>query len=162
MKTLLLLRHAKAEKEIFGQADFDRSLSKRGLRDAQHLGDKLLHLQKNIDLIVSSPALRTAQTAQIIAEGLQYPSAIEWDKKLYHASAKGIQDVILETDSTINTLLLVGHNNGISELAFDYFAGLSDYLPTCGLLALQIDTDNWQDIPQSEKRYLFTVFPERE
>jgi len=59
-------------------------------------------------------------------------------------------------------LLLVGHNNGLSELAFDYFAGLSDYLPTCGLLALQIDTDNWQDIPQSEKKYLFTVFPVRE
>ncbi len=162
MKTLLLLRHAKAEKEILGQADFDRALSKRGIRDAHHLAEKLLSLQKNIDLIVSSPALRTAQTAQIIAERLQYPSVIEWDKKLYHASAKGIQDVILETDSTINTLLLVGHNNGLSELAFDYFAGLIDYLPTCGLLALQIDTDNWQDILQNEKRYLFTILPERE
>ena len=68
VRTLVLLRHAKADNP-FGMADADRPLTERGLRDARAAG-RWLAQQALPELVLCSPARRTRQTWQAVAEQL--------------------------------------------------------------------------------------------
>ena len=73
MKTLYIVRHAKAQEAQPGLADFDRKLTHRGEDQAEQVS-KILHKHSaKIDVILASPAARALATAQIIAHGIHYP-----------------------------------------------------------------------------------------
>src|SRR6266480_3652337 len=83
MKTLLLLRHAKSSKEDPGLRDFDRPLNERGVMDARLVGDFIRQQKIQPDLIISSPAERARQTADLVlkAAGLKIELGAEtWSK----------------------------------------------------------------------------------
>ena len=72
MKKLFLIRHAKSSWEDFNLDDFDRPLNNRGEKDAPFMGKLLKKKKPKPDLIISSPALRTKLTAQIMAKEIGY------------------------------------------------------------------------------------------
>ena len=72
MKTLYLIRHAKSSWAEGGLSDFDRSLNKRGKRDALQMGKRLKALGVTPGVVISSPAKRAITTAQKIADELGY------------------------------------------------------------------------------------------
>ena len=74
MKSVLILRHAKSEWGNPGQADFDRPLAKRGLEDAPRMGQVLARFNYVPDRILSSPAQRARQTAELVAQACGYQS----------------------------------------------------------------------------------------
>jgi phosphohistidine phosphatase len=63
MKTLLILRHAKSSWKENGLADHDRSLNKRGRRDAPRIGELLRERGLVPDMILSSSATKKAALA---------------------------------------------------------------------------------------------------
>ena len=123
MKTLYLLRHANAAPATPPQmVDYDRTLSAQGVREALSVGRFMLSNRMQPDFVLSSSALRTTQTAQIILGILFGKDAAQvannFDKELYNAPEAKILSEIQRVDNGQRNLMVVGHNAGIAELAF--------------------------------------------
>jgi len=117
-RDLFIMRHAKSDWNHEHISDFDRPLNKRGQRDAPAMAKWMLSEKLQPEFLIVSPALRAKQTATEIIEQLGIPdSSINYDKRLYLASAETLLNVIRDTDNKINSLMLVGHNPGLENLA---------------------------------------------
>ena len=151
MKTLSILRHAKSSWDDSSISDRDRPLNRRGQRDAPLMGDRILASSIRPSLIISSPAERAWTTAKIIAQSISYPREfLQRDDRIYLAGVASLYDVISEQENGFNSIMIVGHNPGLTEFANRFVPGITTNIPTCGFVAVDIDTDNWQldkDLP---------------
>jgi phosphohistidine phosphatase len=116
-RELLILRHAKSDWETSAANDFDRPLSKRGRRDAPRVG-RFLQAQGLLpDYIVSSPAERAKQTVIAVCTEMDIDEQqINWDSRIYHASAGFLLDVLNECPDHAQRVLIAGHNPGLEIL----------------------------------------------
>lgn len=118
MRTLILLRHAVAESQRLDGRDFDRALTPAGRAEAEAAGRRLAALDSRPQLLLTSPARRTRDTADTLARCLGLAAAsVRDDATLYLATVPALRAAIARTDAVISCLLLVGHNPGLSELA---------------------------------------------
>ncbi len=145
---LLLLRHAKAVPVAEAPTDASRPLAARGERDARLIGERLRERGARLGSIVTSPATRALHTAEIVAAAQGYPrERIVVDERLYLASPAEILAVIAAFDPTLTSVLVVGHNPGLSELAAALLPELGDTeLPTCGFVALDSAGRDWASL----------------
>jgi phosphohistidine phosphatase len=161
MRRLLLLRHAKAVPVDDAIADFGRELAERGERDARRIGERLRQRNAVPDSIVASPAPRALRTAELVAAEWSYPAKrIVTDQRLYLAEPEEILVVIGEQDPKLETLLIVGHNPGLTDLAHALLPTLDvDDLPTAGIVALDSPGKNWAEISASAATLAYYEFP---
>jgi phosphohistidine phosphatase len=146
MKTLFLIRHAKASRDDPRLADRDRPLNERGLHDAPAMGKRLAKHKLDGALLVSSPALRALSTAQLIAEQLgRARKSIVIDERVYAASVTQLLAVIHGLDDAHDDALLFGHNPEFSELAAR-LAGKAVDMPTCAVARFRFDVASWADV----------------
>ena len=144
MKRLLILRHAKAEKDAPRREDFDRALSPRGASDAVEAGRLLAQRGVHPDAVLTSPARRALETARIVTRELDFPwDAIRRDKRAYLADPDTLLRLVQEGGDAAETLLLVGHNPGVSELAHALVRRFREELPTCAVVAIDCAVDTW-------------------
>ena len=149
------MRHAKTESPYTLKRDFDRMLTKTGESDAQKMGDWLKNQQLSIDQIISSSAERTRQTAQIVAAAIGIEStAIEFKDELYHATPDVFFDVIRAVSNTVNTLLIVSHNDGITHFANSLTDARIDYMQPGSVFIAQANCQNWSDFEQSTRIFM--------
>lgn len=155
MKTLLLIRHSKSDwpEEM---EDFDRPLTELGRINAPKMAELLRSKNISIDCFVSSPAVRAKETCELFSK--VYEKEFTTRDKLYRPSEDNFLSVIFDTDNNINTLALFSHNNGISNFANSLTNEIVN-LPTSGVVAYQIDCDNWTDFEMSKKKFLFFYSP---
>jgi phosphohistidine phosphatase len=147
VKRLVILRHAKAEKEPPRRADFERALTARGESDAVEMGRRLAGHRVRPDAIVASPARRALETAKIVARELDFPwKAIHLEKQAYLADPETLLDLVREFPHDVETLFLVGHNPGVSELAQTLLRGFAEDLPTCAAAAIDCAADTWAGV----------------
>ena len=118
MKRLIVVRHAKATHKP-GFADPDRPLTGRGRRDAKAAGQWLLGQRLIPDLVLCSPSLRTRQTWDRLAAelGTGHDIEVQYDSRVYLADEDDALDVIGETPDDVRTLLIVGHNPAMQQVA---------------------------------------------
>ncbi|XPV54535.1 MAG: SixA phosphatase family protein [Halarcobacter ebronensis] len=85
MKTLYIMRHADKDTSNPNIDDYDIQVTPKGLKDVENVSKKLK--EKNVlpDLLVASPALRTKQTAEIVAKELGYTKSIMYNEVLFQA-----------------------------------------------------------------------------
>ena len=160
MKTLYLVRHAKSSWEEPGLPDFDRPLMRKGIKKTELIVDFLQKRKTTIDLIVSSPAVRAYETVKIIARGLHYPvNDIKTDRKIYDGYNDRILDIIYGTSNEFNSLMISGHNPGITNLANLFLHPCIDDMPTSCVVCISFKTDRWEDIPSNEAVREFIVTP---
>ena len=153
MKTLVLLRHAKSSWKDPYLSDHDRPLNKRGKKDAPEMARRYIQQFPVPDLLISSTARRTMDTAKLFCEVLGLsPDQSESDRDLYHADAFAMLQIIGGLDNTLNTVFLVGHNPGMTVLANILQPGLTENLPTCGIAVFEV-SDHWSSfLNKSEVR----------
>jgi phosphohistidine phosphatase len=142
-RTLVILRHAKAERPA-GLADLDRPLTQRGHADAAAAGAWLVANGYRPDLVVCSPARRTRQTWHGIAIALGRVDApeVRYEMSVYSAAAEDLFELLGAVPVDRRTVLLVGHNPAMSIMsaALDQAgAGDSDGLRTSGLAVYAVD-----------------------
>lgn len=104
-------------------------------------------------LIVSSPATRAWTTAKIIAQAINYPAEfLQKEDSLYLASLDEILDVVIAQDNGFHNMMLVGHNPGMTDFVNFLVPGLTNNLPTAGVVSVQIEQDSWalHDRPATE------------
>lgn len=117
MSGLHLLRHAKAVPQEEGGPDRDRPLEQGGRRAAQALAQWIAEHRLSPALVLCSPALRARQTLDIIAPSLPLPPQILLEEGLYLANARQLLGRLREVPASIASVMLVGHNPGVYELA---------------------------------------------
>ncbi len=160
MKYLYLLRHAKSSWKDLSVSDFDRPLNKRGKKDAPKMGKFLNDRNVKVDLIISSPAKRTKETSKIIAEGIGYKNQIIFDENIYEASLEQLLALIKNLNKNLNSVMLVAHNPGLTELA-NYFVNEDiDNIPTCGIAAIKLE-NGWDEVKQNCGKLLFFEYPKK-
>ena len=143
MKTLLLMRHGKAEREHEG-SDKSRELTDRGVRQSREIGALIARHFGFVDLVVASDAVRAAQTARLAAEAASYTGQILFLPQVYEASTRTLIALIRAFPEKDSTVLLVGHNPGIEGLASDLAGTPLAHVPTAGLVVLTLP-DPWSD-----------------
>ena len=160
MKTLYLMRHAKASWEEPGVSDTDRPLVQKGIKKTNTIVDFLLKRETSIDLMISSPAVRAYETAKIVAAGLNYPiNKIKTDRKIYDGYYDRILDIIYGTSNDLNSVMIFGHNPTITNLANLFLHPGMENMSTSCVVCLSFDTDKWESIPSCEAMQEFIVFP---
>ena len=160
MKELIIVRHAKSSWKDSSLDDRERPLNKRGERDAPEIGARLARRKDRPDLIISSPAVRALTTAQIIAKRLGYPHKdIVVKDVLYGAGVVELLDVIRNIDESVATLMLFGHNPGLTELANHLGPRPIPNLPTCGVLHLKFEADVWPVVGHARGDEVLFDFP---
>ena len=162
MKTLTLIRHAKSSWDDLSLTDAERPLNRRGERDAPKMAERLLARGLKPDLIVASPAVRASTTADIIASGLGYPrDRIVRERSLYHASLDDLLDVTASQDDQLNSLVLVGHNPGLTMYANLLVPGLTHNVPTTGIVSVSLERDDWSLYVEPRASLDFFDYPKK-
>ena len=83
-------------------------------------------------------------TARVVAQALGYPPEfLQREAELYLASEDDILDVVLAQDNGFGSIMVVGHNPGLTDLANWLVPGLTNNLPTAGYVACDIECDDW-------------------
>jgi phosphohistidine phosphatase len=158
MRKLLLFRHAKAERAIPGTPDRDRALIERGRKDAVKIGAYMASHHLVPDRVVMSPSVRTQETWKACASAFKNEPGAMAVEKLYDATQHTIFGVIKDMPASAHTLMVVGHNPGLHELALMLIASgdvearerLREKLPTSGLVIVDFAFDDWNRLhPQS-------------
>ena len=150
MKTLSIVRHAKAERPEGYPSDFVRPLTPRGHKDATRLGALLAGLEPKVDCILSSPATRAAQTTDRLAAELDLANSVTWEKDIYLAAADTLLDLLRRAPEEVEHVVLVGHNPGLEELAAGLCSGAPDNsvltLVTATLAHFDLDITRWNQL----------------
>ncbi len=126
------------------------------------MGDRLARRGCNADLLISSSAVRALETARTIAGKVGYPREdIQLEERLYHASAGELIGVIRGTDDAVGTLMLIGHNPGLTDLANLLGPREIFNLPTCAVLHLRFDIDAWSGLSEVSGEEVVYDFPKK-
>jgi phosphohistidine phosphatase len=140
-RTLVLLRHAKAESPA-ALADLDRHLTDRGHADATAAGRWLSVQGYAPQLVLCSPAQRTRDTWLDVAPALSPQPEVRYDQQLYASGVGDLYELIQSVDDGVTALLMVGHNPVLSQLSLDLDEGADPQgLHTAGIAVHRFDGD---------------------
>lgn len=116
MKNIFLLRHAHSDPD--SDNDFDRPLNEEGIAKCKIISTNIKPYFNQIDLIISSPAVRTKQTIEKVITFLNEDvTKVSYKKELYYVSLNQLFQQIANLDNKYQTILIVSHNPAISQLA---------------------------------------------
>ncbi len=167
MALLLLLRHADAARPDPFTADIDRALTEKGYQEAAAIGLGMAERNLAPDRIICSAARRTRETLAGILPALPGESAIHISPGLYGKQAGDYRRAIQEEGGTAPTLLVIGHNPIIQELAAalgaspdaEVNAAIAAGIPTAGLVAISFDIVEWSDLPAGDGQIVALLTP---
>lgn len=112
---------------------------KRGRRQAPDAGRWLAANIDAINLAVVSTAKRARTTWDAVADELDQPPKTRHDDGVYAASVGELLSIVRHLDDAMRTVVLVGHNPGIEDLA-ETLTGDSVPMPTSALAVIELTT----------------------
>ena len=157
MKRLILMRHAEAGWHI-NMDDHERPLSAVGIRDAKRIGLWLKEKEYIPDEVISSTSVRTIETLSYLF--LECPQIFE--KSLYLADAEQMKSTLQTLLS--ETVILLAHNPGITELAHDLMnheekhENFMDF-PAASTLVIDFKADRWSEVKSDSGIFVDFVMP---
>jgi phosphohistidine phosphatase len=116
MRQLLLLRHAKSSWEDPNLSDHDRPLDPEGQSATQSVRVAIARLELMPQLVLVSSARRTRETLDLL-QPLAGSPRIRHSSDLYLANPRQILDALVEVPSHTGSVLVIGHNPGLHDLA---------------------------------------------
>jgi phosphohistidine phosphatase len=154
MRRVILLRHSTAEKAEGGQSDHQRVLTPQGRTDAAVMGSYLANHAFRPDAVLASPSARTRETWRQVAAALRLAPDPRFDERIYNATAQALLNVLAETADNVRTVLMLGHNPGLHELAVMLVANgdidtrerLRENFPTSGIAIIDFVLDAWSKL----------------
>ena len=158
MKRLFILRHAKSSWDDTKLSDFERPLNDIGLEAAPFMG---LHMAAHGYLpkaMVSSPARRAKETAELIRQNAAISGEVCFDHSIYEASPNTLRQVVSELSDEIDSAMIVGHNPGI-EGFIRHLTGQIEPMPTAALAVIDLDIESWRKIDHHSGKLATVVRP---
>jgi phosphohistidine phosphatase len=158
MKTLLLMRHAKSSWADPTLSDLDRPLNKRGTKAAPRMGKFMRKQGVRLDLVLSSPARRAAQTSKFLMDAADIECDLRHDERLYGAGAAELLEVVRGIEESCDGILLVGHNPGMEDFV-ELLTGKAEAMPTAALAKVALHVERWADVRESSGDLEWLVRP---
>ncbi len=157
MKKLILVRHAKSSWK-HNVIDHERPLNERGVNDVETMSNYLKNKGLIINKVLSSDAVRAKTTANAFILNLNIDkSLMDLNHNLYDFSGQNLIKTIKEVAASINTLMVFGHNHAITDFVNTYGDKYIENVPTCGVVIIEFDIDNWADL--NKGKTVYTLFP---
>lgn len=145
-RTLALLRHARAVDPTPGQPDRERRLTEAGVAAAIATGRHVHARGWTFDLVVCSDATRTVETLRHL--DLRAGNDVSIEADLYDATTPELLTRIRRVPAARRSVLLVGHNPAIHELAVsiadDALPGID--FPPGTLARFRLPIGSWRDL----------------
>jgi phosphohistidine phosphatase len=141
-RQLVLMRHGHAQEN---RDDFARRLTDMGRTAARRAGEALRHAGFSPQRILTSPAPRAQETAQIVAEACGFRGALQAEAALYLTEVGPYLEALRRLPSDAGRVLLVGHNPTLSGLARELGARVGDLGPA-DYAELHLDLDGWPEL----------------
>ncbi|HEY0219530.1 MAG TPA: histidine phosphatase family protein [Afipia sp.] len=168
MRRLILLRHAKTKKDSASGKDHDRCLDERGETDATEIGAWLAANGYLPDIALISTATRARQTWDRIA--LYMPHCrVKYLDELYLAEAAHLLKIVQTAKDDPASLLLIGHNPGLHEFAWNLTGkssvadrrALGENLPTAAAAVIDFAATKWKDVADRKGTLKIFISPKR-
>lgn len=145
MKTLFVLRHAKSSWKDQTLSDFERPLNKRGLRTAPKVGEFMAENELIPNSIVSSPAERAKQTANLVKDSGNFDAEIRFNSGIYESGTHNLLYIVGEFEDENQSAMIVGHNPGFEGIV-EILSGEYQRMPTAALAVIDLDIKSWSEI----------------
>lgn len=151
MHGLYVLRHAKSSWELAGELDYERGLTERGQSDTKSIASVIEERSIRPDLVICSGARRARETLELVAPALPPETPVEYDDRLYQATAIKVAKVVREVDEQVESLMLVGHNPSFHDFCVDIASSgeelerLAAKFPTAALAEFEI-SGAWSEL----------------
>ncbi|MFY8106921.1 MAG: SixA phosphatase family protein [Elstera sp.] len=169
MRRLALLRHAKSSWDDLRQPDHARPLNPRGQRDAVALAETMQSLKLTFDRVLCSTATRTRETWDGLAGALPNVSPTpRYFEELYLAEPEKLLSIIRREGEAVETLLVIGHNDGLHEFAMGLVGEatelalrdrLSEKFPTAALAVFDCPVEVWSALAWQKNRLTALRYP---
>jgi phosphohistidine phosphatase len=150
MKELFLIRHGKSSWKEAAVHDKDRPLRVKGVEDVYELATTFKESNIYPELIISSSATRSWQTARIIATDSSYPvERILVKDQLYACGKQELFDEVCRIPNDIQIVMLVGHDPSLTNFANTFLKHPIEKIKTSGFIHLKFDGGKWSEITNS-------------
>ncbi len=159
MKDFYIIRHAKSDWSIEGQADIDRPLNARGYNDAHNMGKYFFQKNFRPDAMISSPAIRALTTALIISDEISFPKdLIMIVPELYETGEDQYLKAIMSMPEQTKSVAIFGHNPIVSELSSSLSGQIID-MQTCAVARFSLMSDNWKKLSKENIKFHELITP---
>ena len=145
MKSLMLLRHAKASQGLAGTQDHDRPLNSRGQYDAPRIAEWIASEGLIPDYIISSTARRARETALAVVELCGSWCDVLLTRSIYEARPEAYVQAIQAAPEKSQRVLVVGHNPTL-EMLLETLVGQQETLPTGALAHVRLPIAKWSEL----------------
>lgn len=161
-KTLHIVRHGKSTWELTDVDDFDRPLTSRGISSNHIIASRFAASFGNVDSILTSPAVRALSTAVSLARtaGISLQK-IKLEPHLYFSGVNEIITLIEATSNDIDSLMVVGHNPDLTDVANHFVPSITDEMPTSSIASIRFNIESWADISQRKVSEWFFDYPKK-
>ncbi len=145
MKTLIIARHGAFDHSDPQIADVDHPLNHHGHHQASETAGHFADLSIQPDLLVSSSAKRTIETAEIYAKKLGISSeSIRIEENIFEAERAEILRVVQSFDDAAQTVILFGHHPGVTKLLHHLVDGGVEKMPLDSFSVLELPIESWR------------------
>ena len=159
-KHLMLIRHAKSNRDDLLLADFQRPLNERGHNNAVEMATRIIKKELIPKQLISSPAKRALTTAKFFASEFKIQqSEIIQKEEIYEAPSQILLNLVNNLDESSNFTAIFGHNPGLSSLANYLCEEAAFNLPTCGIILLKFQFEKWQMLSRGTGELILFDYP---
>jgi len=153
------MRHGKSDWSARFETDRDRPINKRGRKAAKAIGGAIARADRVPDILVVSPAVRAAMTADLAVDAGQWRCERRIDEGLYGAGAEGVLDVVRRHGRDSERLMVVGHEPTMSSVVSRAIGGGSIRFPTAAVAALRLHISTWSALDWRRAELDFFITP---
>lgn len=152
---IYFLRHGAAEDAAPGQSDFDRHLTKKGVKQMKAVAKGMRRLGVEPDAILTSPLVRARETAEIAARALKATDRLHEADELASGCTLSSLAELLRKYSECDPVMLVGHEPDFSTMVGRLTGGSIVDVKKAGLALVEADR-----IEPAAGRLLWLLTPE--
>ena len=160
MKKLILVRHCKSSWKDLTLNDYNRPLNKRGKIDGPIMSNYLSQSIQQIDFLHSSSSVRTFETSKFFIDKIKFVE-IKYNDYLYHCSSSSLIRIIKNHPEKHNSVLIISHNPGLTNLINSLTNINLENLPTTGIVEIDFNCDSWQNISNKNSNLIDIKFPKQ-
>ena len=145
MRSIIIFRHGKSDWDAKYNRDHDRPLSKRGIKASKKMGQYLNKIHQIPEIVVSSSAIRTKNTAKLAIKHGNWSSKFFIENEIYGGTSETLLNIIHSTEDKYGSICFVGHEPTCSS-----FISLCTYhsqrFTTASMAKINFKTNSWGKI----------------
>jgi phosphohistidine phosphatase len=163
MKKLIFVRHGKAEDDIPGLSDFERSLTERGKKISKRMAEAFSKKEGSPGLLLSSPAFRALETGLVFAgvTGVSYDKIVLHNNLYFGTNTDKILKLLQTINDEIQKVTMFGHNPSFTDAPDALSETGCGPVPKSGVVCISFKAEKWADVKAGEGKLEYFLKPDR-